>query len=103
MASQEASAASPNSTLSREGLSQDGSNPHSGNHLVSSQAGTNLVSTQSGRQAVRCSTRLWPSPTDSGTPRWIARSPWAARLHPRQLGAHLGTGLPREQCYSQGK
>ena len=28
-------------------------------------------------------------------PSWIARSPWVARLLPRWLGAHLGTGLPR--------
>ena len=74
MASQEASAVSPNSTLSRKGLSQEGSNPHSGNCLVSSQAGTNLVSTQSGRRAVWSSTRLrasqasQASKADSGTP-----------------------------------
>ena len=54
MASQEASTPPYNSTLSREGLFQVGSNSQSSNSLVSSQAGNNLVSTQ----AVRCSTRL---------------------------------------------
>ena len=39
MASQDASSASPNSTPSREGLSQEGSNSQVGNSLVSSQAG----------------------------------------------------------------
>ena len=73
MASQEASTALPISTLSREGLCQEGSNPQSDSSLVSSQAGTNLVSTQSDRQAVSHSTRLRASQEDSGTPQFDSK------------------------------
>ena len=68
MASQEASIAPPNSTSSRVGLPQEGSNHHSGNSLVPSQAGTILLSTQSGSQAVRHSTRLRAFHADSSSP-----------------------------------
>ena len=63
MTSQEASAASHNSSPSREGLSQEGNNSQAGNNLVSTQAGR-----WAGRQSVRCSTRLRTSQTDSSTP-----------------------------------
>ena len=71
-ASQEASTSPNNSTLSGEGTSQEGSSPQSSNSLVSSQAGNNLVSTQ----AVRHSTRLrgsQASQVDSDIPQWDSK------------------------------
>ena len=69
VASQEANASPNNSTLSREGTSQEGRNPQSSNSLVSSQAGNNLISTQ----AVRHSTRLRASQVDSVISQWDSK------------------------------
>ena len=75
MASQEASTSPNNSTLSRESPSQEGSNPPSSNSLVSSQAGNNLVSTQ----AVRFSTRLRASQADRDIPQQDSEVSWGSQ------------------------
>ena len=99
MASQEACTTPSNSTPSREGFSQEGSNPQSGNSLVSSQAGNSLVSTQSGRQAVRHSTRLRASQTDSGTPQLDSEASLASQASPQvvRYSTRLRTSLAPQE------